>query len=66
MKNLLPFKISLHENKGDKFTIDFYCLAEEEDHAEEQAIDAYPNCEIINVLECSTEEYPYAIHDEDF
>lgn len=64
METLLPFKVSLHEDKGDKSILFFYCMAEEEDHAEEQAVDAYPNCEVINVFKCSREEYPYTIHEE--
>lgn len=64
METLLPFKVSLHEDKGDKSILFFYCMAEEEDHAEEQAVDAYPNCQVINVLKCSSEEYPYTIHEE--
>jgi len=66
METLIPFKVTLHEDKGDKLTLCFYCLADDADHAEEQAVNAYPNCEIINVFECSKEEYPYAIHNEDF
>ena len=46
---LLPYTVTLHENIGDKFTIVFECLAEDHDHAEEQATNAYPNADIIFV-----------------
>lgn len=64
MKILKPFEVSLHENKDHKFVTLFYCLAEESDHAKEQAIDAYPLSKIIRVSKCSKEEYPYVIHEE--
>lgn len=64
METLIPFKVTLHKDKGYKLTLCFYCLADDADHAEEQAVNAYPNCEIINVFECSKEEYPYKIHEE--
>ena len=47
--NLIPYRITLAEEKGDKFTIVFDCFAEDDDHAEEQAINAYPNAEIHNI-----------------
>ena len=49
-KVLQQFVVTLHEDKGDKFTIFFECMAENFCHAEEQALSAYPNCEIINIL----------------
>ena len=48
--NLIPYRVTLAEEIGDKFTIIFDCFAEDDDHAEEQAIDAYPSCEIHNVV----------------
>jgi hypothetical protein len=36
------YLVSLHEDKGDKFQMFFQCWAEDEDHAEEQALNAYP------------------------
>ena len=62
METRLPFIVSLHEDKGDKLTIFFYCKAYSDDHAEEQAINAYPNGEVINVSVCTYEEYSYEIH----
>ena len=47
---LTEYRVSLHEDKGDKFTLYFYCWAEDIDHAEEQALNAYPNGEIINSI----------------
>lgn len=47
--NLIPYRVTLAEEKGDKFTIVFDCFAEDDDHAEEQATNAYPNCEIDNI-----------------
>jgi hypothetical protein len=46
--DLTKYAVSLHEEKGDKFIIFFDCLAEDEDHADEQALNAYPDAEIIN------------------
>jgi len=47
--NLIPYRVTLHEDKGDKFTIIFDCAAEDDDHAEEQALNAYPNGEILGI-----------------
>jgi hypothetical protein len=47
-EGLAEWRVSLHEDKGDKFTIYFDCWAEDQDHADEQALNAYPNGEIIN------------------
>jgi hypothetical protein len=48
-KNILKdFRVSLNEEKGDKFVLFFDCLAENHDDAEEKAANVYPNCEIIN------------------
>ena len=41
--------VSLHEDAGDRFVLMFACWAEDADHAAEQAENAYPGCEIINV-----------------
>lgn len=45
---LEDYIVSLHEEKGDKFTILFNCWAEDADHAAEQALNAYPQGEVIN------------------
>jgi hypothetical protein len=50
-QGLEPFLVTLHEDKGDKFTLFFDCWAEDSDHAEEQALNAYPNGEIINAIQ---------------
>lgn len=50
-KQLKPFSVTLNEEPGDKFTIVFECMAEDSDHAAEQAGDAYPGCTIINCTE---------------
>lgn len=47
-QQLIPFRVSLHEEPGDKFVLFFDCVAEDADHAAEQAEDAYPGCEVIN------------------
>ena len=49
-QGLEPFLVTLHEDRGDKFTLFFECWADDIDHAEEQALNAYPNGEIINVI----------------
>jgi hypothetical protein len=46
--NLVSYRVMLHEDKGDRdFQIAFDCYAEDDDHAAEQAQDAYPNGEIL-------------------
>ena len=47
--NLLTYRITLREEQGDKFSIVFDCYAEDDNHAEEQAENAYPNCEILTI-----------------
>ena len=47
--NLIPYRVTLHEEAGDKFTIVFDCFAEDDDHAIEQAENSYPNAQIENV-----------------
>lgn len=47
--NLVPYRVTLAEEKGDKFTIIFDCFAEDDDHAEEQALNAYPMATIHNI-----------------
>lgn len=42
------YRVTLHEDRGDKHTIVFDCHAEDGDHAAEQALNAYPNGEVIN------------------
>lgn len=44
--NLILYRVTLFEERGDKFTIVFDCYAEDDDHAAEQAEIAYPACEI--------------------
>ena len=41
--------VSLHEDKGDKFKMSFQCWADDEDHAEEQALNAYPCGEVVHI-----------------
>jgi hypothetical protein len=50
-EGLTEYRISLHENKGDKFILYFDCWAEDACHAEEQTINAYPNGEIKGMVE---------------
>ena len=47
--NLIPYRVSLYEETGDKFLIMFDCMAEDDDHAAEQAMNAYPTGDIFNV-----------------
>ena len=48
--HLIPYRVMLHEEPGDKFQIVFDCQAESDDHAVEQAENAYPHCDIISYL----------------
>ena len=60
---LKPFKVCCdHVNRKDHN--DFYCMAEDEDHANEQGKDAYPMSGWIDSCEVSKEEYPFTIHKE--
>ena len=43
------YLVSLKEDKGDKFTMFFECLADDEDHAEEQALNVYPCGQVIHI-----------------
>ena len=47
--NLIPYRVTLAEDLGDKFQIVFDCYAEDDEHAAEQAADAYPGAQIHNV-----------------
>tara|TARA_Y100001936_G_C16049777_1_gene657056 strand:+ start:707 stop:919 length:213 start_codon:yes stop_codon:yes gene_type:complete len=55
---LKPFHVSIYEDKGDKNSLDYFCMAECEDHADEQALSAYPNGEVRHTIEISPEDYP--------
>ena len=46
-EGMTEYRVTLHEDKGDKFTIVFDCWADDIDHADEQALNAYPNGEIL-------------------
>lgn len=60
-----PFQVSLREDKGDtELTLFFYCMADDMDHAAEQAMEAYPNGELEMILECDEEEYLYHTRSE--
>ena len=50
MKPLIPFTVTYTE-PGDPTWQGFNCMAEDGDHAEEQCLDAYPNCSIVWVNE---------------
>ncbi len=47
--HLIPYRVTLAEEPGDSFTLVFDCYAEDDDHAAEQAQDAYPAAQIHNV-----------------
>jgi hypothetical protein len=46
--NLISYRVSLHEEKGDKAILHFDCYAEDDESACDQAEDAYPNCEVLH------------------
>lgn len=48
-QKLKPYRITLHEDKGDKMQLHFDCMAEDDDHAAEQAMNAYPNGEVLHL-----------------
>ena len=47
--NLIPYRVTLAEEPGDKFQIVFDCYAEDDDHAAEQAENTYPAAQINSV-----------------
>lgn len=49
-QNLYPYRVMLHEEPGDLFQLQFDCMAEDADHAVEQAEDAYPGCEVVHFM----------------
>lgn len=46
-KSLKHYQVSLHEEPGDKVTLIFECMAEDAEHAYEQAKDAYPGAKLL-------------------
>lgn len=63
MKNdLKPYRVMLHEEPGDKFRLVFDCMAEDDDHAVEQAENAYPGCEIISYLSFENIQLSHVIY----
>lgn len=50
-EGLLPFRVMVHEEKGDKHQLVFDCYAEDADHAAEQAENAYPDGEVVSTTE---------------
>lgn len=64
---LAPYRVTLHEETGNKFSLVFNCMAEDEDHAVEQAENSYPGCEIISALPVGDHFYGTMIaHDGQF
>lgn len=55
--------VTLHEEPGDKFIIVFPCMADDEDHAEEQAVNAYPQCRIVNIRKVIFRLGQFALHE---
>lgn len=53
---LSHYRVTLLEEPGDKFQMIFDCMAEDADHAAEQAEAAYPGCEVINCSEFDENE----------
>jgi hypothetical protein len=49
------YRVTLHEEAGDKFQMVFECMAQDEDHAVEQAINAYPGCVIVHAMAINEE-----------
>jgi len=50
---MAPYRVTLHETAGDTFQLVFECMADDADHAAEQAENAYPGC---CVLHCAVNE----------
>ncbi len=47
---LVPYRVTLHEESGDRFQLVFDCMAEDDDHAATQAEKAYQGCEIVHTM----------------
>lgn len=60
--NLIQYRVMLHQEKGDKFQIAFECWAEDDDHAVEQAKNAYPDCEVVSSLPFDNSPLDYVIY----
>lgn len=58
---LMPYRVTLHEDEGDKCTLVYDCHATCDDHAIGQAEAAYPGCEIINCLPFSDDQKTYLV-----
>jgi len=61
---LKPFRVLLNEEFFDDFVNYFYCMAEDSDHAKEQALNAYDLAVVISAEECDRSEYPFPIHQD--
>lgn len=49
-KNLCEYRVTLIEDENiTEDTINFDCMAENKEHAEEQCLDAYPTAVIIHI-----------------
>lgn len=48
-ENLKDYRVSLHADPSDKYKIHFDCLAEDREHAIEQAENVYPGCEVMHI-----------------
>lgn len=48
---MIEYRVSLKEFEGDKFTIMFDCWADDDDHAIEQAENAYPDGVVLNCID---------------
>lgn len=56
---LYPYRVSLYEEPGDRFTLLFDCFAENCEHALEQAKKAYPGCVIKH---CALFDFRSTVH----
>ena len=49
-EKLTLYRVTLHEEKGDKHFLVFDCYADDADHADDQASIMYPNAEILHTI----------------
>lgn len=45
----MTYRVTLKELPDDQFTLVFDCFADDQDHAEEQALGLYPAAHIVNI-----------------
>jgi hypothetical protein len=48
--NLIPYRVNLHEESGDKILLSFECMAASDEHAQKLAERAHPGCVVTTCM----------------